>query len=157
VTRLLVINVARKPPSEPTVARNVLKWGTGALDIDKARLSVSPPSVPQPSFNSPTGLIYGFQAGEGRAGMMSDNSKGRWPTNLILEHKEGCHRECVPGCPVAEIDVMSGESESPSTPVTRGVSPLFGFGSEGLGVGYGDKGGASRFFKQFGGTDVESR
>lgn len=201
MTPLLVITVARKPTGEPSVARNALRWGTGSLNIDGARLGTSPPSVPQPSFNSPTGLIYGFQAGEGRAGMMSDNSKGRWPANLVLQHKAGCQRvgdktvktaktciastdtsnkvygrgrgghsrgtpvnlggefgietvddwECEPGCPVAEIDEQSGESESPSTPVTRGESPLFGIGSEGLGVGYGDKGGASRYFKQVGG------
>lgn len=193
MTRLLVINIARKPLSEPSVARNVLRWGAGALDIDGVRLGASPPSVPQPSFRSPTGLIYGFEAGEGRNGEMSDNSKGRWPANLILQHKAGCKKtglkkikgnigskvgmknpmfeggwkpgpvhayvdkdgnemvdswDCVPDCPIKDLNFQSGASESPSNPITRGQSPLFGIGSKGLGVGYGDKGGASRYFKQ---------
>jgi hypothetical protein len=33
-----VITVARKPLSETNVARNVLKHGTGALNIDAARI-----------------------------------------------------------------------------------------------------------------------
>jgi len=85
-----VITIARKPCSEPTVAANVLKWGTGAINVDVCRTNTRPPSVPQPAFNSPTGLVYGFSAGEGRCGGMSDNTKGRWPANLILQHKPGC-------------------------------------------------------------------
>jgi hypothetical protein len=30
--------LARKPLSEPTVAANVLKWSTGALNIDQSRI-----------------------------------------------------------------------------------------------------------------------
>jgi len=33
-----VIHLLRKPCSEPTVAANVLRWGTGALNIDATRV-----------------------------------------------------------------------------------------------------------------------
>jgi len=55
---MLVIHICRKPLSEPTVAANVLKHGTGALNIDACRIGA-----------------------------------GRFPPNLILEHKPGCR--CV--------------------------------------------------------------
>jgi site-specific DNA-methyltransferase (adenine-specific) len=75
------ITVARKPLTG-TVAANVLEHGTGALNVDGCRVEGVPPSVPQPSFNSPTGRIYGMKAGEGRNGEMSQ-ATGRWPANLI--------------------------------------------------------------------------
>jgi DNA modification methylase len=75
------IIVARKP-LEGTVATNVLKHGTGALNVDGCRVEGSPPSVPQPVFNSPTGRTYGMKTGEGRNGEMSQ-AAGRWPANLI--------------------------------------------------------------------------
>lgn len=34
---MTIITVARKPLGVPTVAENVLKWGTGALHIDQCR------------------------------------------------------------------------------------------------------------------------
>lgn len=75
------IVLARKPLIG-TVAANVDQWRTGALNIAGCRVEGAPRSVPQPKFNSPTGKIYGFKAGEGRNGEMS-RAVGRWPANLI--------------------------------------------------------------------------
>jgi DNA modification methylase len=80
------ITVARKPLGG-TVAANVLRHGTGALNVDGCRVEGAPPSVPQPVFNSPTGRIYGMKTGEGRNGQMSQAS-GRWPANLIHDGSE---------------------------------------------------------------------
>ena len=80
------ITVARKPLIG-TVAENVLAHGTGALNIDGCRIEGAPPSVPQPSFNSPTGRTYGMKTGEGRNGKMSQ-AAGRWPANLIHDGSE---------------------------------------------------------------------
>lgn len=74
------ICVARKPV-EGTVAANVLKWGTGAINIDGCRVEGNPVSVPMPTGG--TGNIYGFKNGVGRNGEMSDNSRGRFPANFI--------------------------------------------------------------------------
>jgi DNA modification methylase len=84
------ILLARKPLSEKTVAANVLKWGTGGLNIDGCRISASREDVeaarvPQPSFKSPTGQTYNMKTGEGRNGETFDMSKGRFPANLILD------------------------------------------------------------------------
>ena len=79
------ITVARKP-IEGTVAQNVLKYETGAINIDDCRIEGKKPSKPQPSGN--TGKIYGFKNGVGRSGEMSDNSKGRFPANIIHDGSE---------------------------------------------------------------------
>lgn len=161
------ICVARKPCSEDTVAENVLKHGTGALNIDASRIEGAIQQVPQPSFNSPTGKTYGMKCGEGRNGEMS-RAEGRFPANVVLSHSEGCEPEhvfadgetqwkCAEGCAARALDEQSGQTTSP-TKVTRGFStnPTFAkFGPAMSGkhdapyevpLGYGDTGGASRFF-----------
>jgi len=72
------IILARKPLSEKTVASNVLKYGTGGLNIDACRIG---------------GLVNTIRpVGKSRIGTFQLNSEksgrddvGRWPTNLILE------------------------------------------------------------------------
>ena len=59
----------------------MLKWGTGAINIDGCRVEGNPVSVPMPTGG--TGNIYGFKNGVGRNGEMSDNSRGRFPANFI--------------------------------------------------------------------------
>ncbi|HSR26774.1 MAG TPA: site-specific DNA-methyltransferase [Candidatus Eisenbacteria bacterium] len=39
----------------------------------------------------------------------------RWPADLVLSHHPDCGRECVPGCPVAELDEQSGSPPGAST------------------------------------------
>jgi site-specific DNA-methyltransferase (adenine-specific) len=129
------ITVARKPLIG-TVAENVLTHGTGALNIDGCRVDGSPPSVPQPMFNSPTGRTYGMKTGEGRNGEVSQAS-GRWPANLIHDGSE-------------EVVGLFPESKSPQqyeknkagwlTPGS--VHQLNNLQSR----EYGDTGSAARFF-----------
>lgn len=138
--------LVRKPLAESNVAANVLVYGTGALNIDGCRVPGAPPSVPQPSLNSPTGNVYGFQTGHGRNGEMS-TAAGRWPANLVLSHAEGCRPigtqqvqstagvrgkracalinddgwqpkiwDCVEDCPVAELDRQSAATKLAPTP-----------------------------------------
>ena len=45
---LLTITIARKPLSETSVARNVLRWGTGSLNINGARLPLQGESISTP-------------------------------------------------------------------------------------------------------------
>ena len=40
---MITIHVIRKPLDEGTVASNVLKWGTGAINIDGCRVQGPPP------------------------------------------------------------------------------------------------------------------
>jgi transcriptional regulator with XRE-family HTH domain len=128
------ITVARKPLTG-TVAANVLEHGTGALNIDSCRVEGAPPSVPQPSFNSPTGRIYGMKAGEGRNGEMSQ-ATGRWPANLIHDGSD-------------EVLALFPQASGSKPWVRRAPSQSVAHGG-GLGVGpqvgHDDTGSAARFF-----------
>jgi len=74
------IVLARKPPSEGTVAANVVKWGTGALNIDACRIPGAKPAVNR--WASGKSGIYSPKAGQG---WIEDDGKGRWPANIIFD------------------------------------------------------------------------
>jgi DNA modification methylase len=127
------ICLARKPLSEKSIAANVLKWGTGALNIDGCRIEGAKPSVPQPTGGS--GSTYGFKNGQGRSGEMSDNSQGRWPANLCHDGSD----EVVAGFPETEARGNVGP--------TKRTTSIFGSCGEHEGDGYAsDSGSAARFF-----------
>jgi hypothetical protein len=116
------IVVARKPLIG-TVAENVLAHGTGALNIDGARIGVAQG-------------VTGFGAGVGRSGEMSQ-AVGRWPANVILDESQA-----------EELDRQTGELRSAGSRTHR---PDRGPFSSGTGTlehedVYNDLGGASRFF-----------
>ena len=82
------IIVARKPLIG-TVVDNVLKHGTGGLNIDRCRVeylskSDQASARPQGSATSKVGaLAGGIQNERQRNEFVPDNTKGRWPANLI--------------------------------------------------------------------------
>ena len=79
------ICVARKPLSEKSVAENVLKWGTGGINIDGCRVDLNgdDTSRGQTDVNVE---IYGWKNHKGKIGSMDDKWKeGRFPANIILE------------------------------------------------------------------------
>jgi DNA modification methylase len=81
------IVLARKPLSEKTVAANVLKHGTGSMNIDGCRVSGEVPVVPQSRFTS--GNVNIRTAG--RSGELSEaHDAGRWPPNILLTHSAAC-------------------------------------------------------------------
>jgi len=95
-----VIHVVRKP-LEGTVAQNSLKHGTGTLNIDRSRVHRDADDI---AGWASTGTV-GTQAAKGYLGTSTFRirertpedvqevlSKGRWPANLILEHKPGCQK-----------------------------------------------------------------
>lgn len=77
------IVLARKPLSEKTVAKNVLRWGTGALNIDGSRIGMleaktySAPDIRGNKFNS--------DVSEKERHIIHSKAQGRWPANLILD------------------------------------------------------------------------
>jgi DNA modification methylase len=143
------IVVARKP-LQGTVAGNVLVWGTGGLNIDGCRVAI-PEGEKVPRLNVPYELKHdnGFgQTTDARMGQMLGNeaASGRWPANIVLD-----------GAAAAALDQQSGEaSYNPKGTFgkQRGNQPTdtpapFAVRKDGDGVfGYGDRGGASRFFTQ---------
>ena len=82
--------LARKPLSEKTVAANVLKWGTGGLNIDGCRVG-SEGGVKKVNIKPKSG---GFQGnGFGCDGCLIDINKGRFPANLIHDGSDEVVRE----------------------------------------------------------------
>ena len=82
------ILLARKPLSEKTVAANVLKHGTGALNIDASRIGNA--DVDLSKVQHQTSDTSGMR-GIGEGGYKSDHvqplysEKGRWPANVMLQ------------------------------------------------------------------------
>jgi DNA modification methylase len=125
------IVVARKP-IEGTVANNVLKWGTGGLNIDGSRIGSETIST----HNAPKGSFAGGEENRGSDTSSYKTHTGRWPANIILDPY------------TAELlDQQSGTSKSGQNKNEKGSGGIWQK-SSGLPCGpeYGDSGGASRFF-----------
>lgn len=74
------IVMAKKPLSEKNIAENVMKWGTGGINIDECRVK----------HNEPIKIIKKQDGGNkvyGQAGRYENTtelkSNGRWPANII--------------------------------------------------------------------------
>jgi len=82
---MIVIHLCRKPLSESTVAANVLKHGTGGLNIDGCRIHSGPSEGGGISGSTAFGQGSGWNAHNNRTTDIDrDMSQGRWPANLIL-------------------------------------------------------------------------
>ena len=93
------IIVARKP-LEGTVAANVQKWGTGALNIDASRIGTDanePNARNNKSHKTKIDNGWGFAPLEQR---MWSGTAGRFPANLILDEEAA-----------ALLDEQSGEHQ----------------------------------------------
>lgn len=105
------IVLARKP-LQGTLAQNVTRWGTGALNIDACRVRAAG-EVVSTHGAAATGKdgkgIYGDFAGV-TPGQTPGQRLGRWPPNLLLTHSEGCR--CVGQMEVAASGDVGGEEPS---------------------------------------------
>ena len=135
--------LARKPLAEKTVARNVLAHGTGAINVDACRIGTTVETWPKSrmyggksdiSFTNPAESISAQSTGSAPS--------GRWPANVLLDQHAA-----------AWVDEQSGVRKSPgnyerSTDVSATIFRE-GMGARNAGdtqYGFGDTGGASRFF-----------
>ena len=158
------IVLARKPLEKGlSIAQNVLKWGTGAINIDGCRISTSDINGLKKNWDrkksEQKNAIY-----EGNWKNIDLNNyapEGRFPANLILSHHPDCcfngvkkltnseqmeeDWTCVDGCPIKIMDEQSGESKSSDTKRNRNTIGSFGMPNDNTNE-YNDKGGASRFF-----------
>lgn len=85
------IVVARKPISEKTIAENVLKWGTGAINIDESRIGYKD-DKPKGMSNERTNEDSIWKTDSGFYNRTEDwepNNEGRWPANIILDEEAG--------------------------------------------------------------------
>lgn len=147
------ICMARKPISEKTVAKNVQRWGTGALNINGGRIPTTDKlsgggckaetisenlheGWDRPWMHDP--IKRAAHAQNASANVAKAEELGRFPANTIFDEEAA-----------RALDEMSGITRSPNR-VTRGVGAK---GYEGGVLGrqenipcFGDTGGASRFF-----------
>lgn len=78
------ICLARKPLEKGlTIAQNVLKYGTGALNIDASRIE----SEPVPCQVSSTGSGFNKYDSKDYPGKRVYQSQGRWPANILLDEQ----------------------------------------------------------------------
>lgn len=133
--------VARKPLTG-TVAANVLEWGTGGLNIDGTRIGTDGGTKKiDPDKSSASQNAFGTGL---NGGTVADLNAGRWPANVMLDEFTA-----------ALVDEQSGVSKSQSGTFTitrssgswdRQDKGMFDAGRSSTFEGYGDSGGASRFF-----------
>lgn len=143
--------VARKPLAG-TVAANVERYGTGALNIDASRVGTV--FWKHPGSPAVRTTAYGdFAGGDART-----HEGGRWPPNIVLSHAEDCTESaCDETCAVAELDRQSGTKQGKGQPTVGGpprsksahIAQMSEQPRTNAVMDYGDSGGASRFFPVF--------
>ena len=90
---LLTIAVVRKPISEGSIAKNVLKHGTGGINIDKCRVGTGPSQGGSVSGATAFGQGTGWNSHENRTTEIDRTmAAGRWPANSLMAHRPGCER-----------------------------------------------------------------
>lgn len=129
------ITVARKP-LDGTVAANVLRWGTGALNVDGCRVGTQPRTThPRGNVRGQPGAIYG--GGKGLPTGEYCGASSRWPANLIHDGSD----EVVGLFPQA-----GGGFGTENRAEGQGRYGKFSGATKGKVVGFGDTGSAARFF-----------
>ena len=80
----MIITVARKPLSEPTVTANVLEHGCGAINVDGARVGTGIHTNPPRALTTACNTL----GGGWRTEVPSHDVSGRWPANPILQGED---------------------------------------------------------------------
>ena len=103
--------LARKPLSEKSVCENILKHGTGSLNIDATRMQYGDPAWPGPN-HKPDPVAGGIRKGNIGFSVNPPDyeapEKGRWPGNIYQcpkvsrsEREEGC--DDLPGMNAGQL------------------------------------------------------
>jgi DNA modification methylase len=135
------IILARRPLGESTVAGNVLRYGTGAINVDACRIGMGADKwcSSAPSRRKMYERSEGFLASQ--PVMPVEVALGRWPANLVLDAEAA-----------RQLDAQSGERPAGGHPNKRGDDGdrhVFGRYAGGVNERIGVQnttGGASRFF-----------
>lgn len=155
------IVLARKPLEKGlSIAENVLKWGTGGINIDGCRVGNEGATKRShqseyPKKENGTEDRSGHWARVGHE--IEELNKGRFPANIILTHHSECeckseetseNWDCHSDCPIRIMDEQSGnvggDSRTSKSTYDKGIwGNAKAVESKAL---YNDKGGASRFF-----------
>jgi len=142
-----LICLCRKPLSEKTIAENVLKHGTGGINIEGTRIGYvskydaqHQSDIARGQDNATHGNFFG---GIGKSIASSHTPQGRWPANFIHDGSE----EVVELFPKTKSGFMKKGtprlmSSSPNKNIYGHFDPDFVENDT-----YGDSGSAARFFK----------
>jgi site-specific DNA-methyltransferase (adenine-specific) len=128
------IVVARKPP-RGSVEKNVIVYGTGALNIDGCRIGEEVTTTRRNGNSG--GTVFGRDE---RVGSW-ENPPGRWPANVVLDEEAGQMLDEQTG----DLGLSTGRRTKIVEDNIYGGNRTFQLG-KGQEVGYGDSGGPSRFF-----------
>jgi DNA modification methylase len=128
--------LCRKPLSEKTVAANVLKWGTGGINIDGCRVGENP------GYSYPNGAGgNSFSVGDEPDGKRTEpvkSTQGRFPANLIHDGSQ----EVLAGFP----ETKSGGGNKSRKGDTKDSNTFGTYNAPAPDVREADKGSAARFF-----------
>lgn len=143
------ICIARKPLSEKSVAENVLKWGTGGINIDGCRISTDD-KLDFSKMKRTLNEIYGGGKGT-NTNINPASEEGRFPANIILDEIAGelldeqsgitsvtgkRSQKSIDNC----IEVRKNNKGNSQCDVGGNIKKITEYAN--------DKGGASRFFYQ---------
>jgi site-specific DNA-methyltransferase (adenine-specific) len=131
------IVLARKPLSESSIAANVLKHGTGGINVDGCRVEFANESDRwKPEHHRQGSMPHPMDWETNGDRFLSKKPQGRWPANLIHDGSE----EVVSGFPIASKGTMGANHTG------KHDNLEYGYGAYERGSGYGDEGSAARFF-----------
>jgi site-specific DNA-methyltransferase (adenine-specific) len=140
-----IICVARKPLSERTVAANVLRWGTGALNIDGCRVAARADDNAS-SWGNGRSDGSCWSPGRTNGGIEPEGNRsplGRWPANVVLDGSE----EVVGAFPETGISSGGHGEASQKSALAGDVYGKYSGATLGQNAGgLGDSGSAARFF-----------
>jgi DNA modification methylase len=141
------IVLARKPLAESTVAGNVLKYGTGGININGCRVPIEKEDDYGRSAANSNGTINAHDGFEGKSFKIQErdgdyaSSLGRFPSNFVHDGSEEV-LELFPNPHSAGSKKEAGGWDVKS-------KSMFGIGNDGFGCSrIGDSGSAARFFKK---------
>lgn len=136
------ICLARRPISEDTIAQNVLKYGTGGLNIEAGRIEATDGYADQWDKPVTTNISIGSYVNGDKlhkVDLSGYKPSGRWPANVIFDEDAAAVLDEQTGVTkgrASGYDWDPSGNDNPANILTNIKS----------GVHYGDKGGASRFF-----------
>jgi DNA modification methylase len=106
------ILLLRRPPQK-TLADNILKWQTGAINIDETRIPAPPRPAIQTHIPPDQKQNHGHTLQKHQT-TTGTTTLGRWPTNTIIQHHPNCTNTCHPDCPVQQL-----KNQAPNTQPER--------------------------------------
>lgn len=144
------IVMARKPLSEKSIAENVLKHGTGGINIDGSRIEMKDKeniNFDRPRVREKKDWVYDLGIKWEDPNVKEYNEQGRFPANIIFDEEAGKLLDEQSG--ISKSTPSKGHHRKGNTVGDNRTSKgagLYGDGNWIEGSKHNDSGGASRFF-----------